>query len=192
MSANDPKPSSEAAPEVSPKRITNMAWGFTQPLILEAAVRTKVYDALDAGPKTLGELATATGASLRGLRAISNALVGLNLPRREGDRYSLTEESAAFLVSTKRSYQGGLFRHISRQLVPAWLPLEQIVRAGKPERAVNQEEAGAEFFAEFVEDILPMSYAAAQALADALAEELHPPAGADHVRVLDIASGSGV
>ena len=82
-------------------------------MILEAAVRTKVFDALDSGPKTLDELSAATKTSPRGLRAIFNALVGLDLLRRHGDRYGLTDESAAFLVSTKPSFQGGIYRHIS-------------------------------------------------------------------------------
>ena len=43
-----------------------------------------------------------------------------------------------------------------------------------------------------MEDILPMSYRAAQVLADTLADQLKPAAGSDIVKVLDIASGSGV
>ncbi len=126
------------------------------------------------------------------LGAILGVLVGIELLRRDGDRYGLTEESAAFLVSTKPAFQGGLYRHISTQLVPTWLKLEQTVRTGKPERAANQQEHGAEFFGQFVEDILPMSYAAAQVLADTLADELRPAGGSGQVKVLDIAAGSGV
>src|SRR4029079_12809862 len=96
-------------------------------------------------------------------------------------------ETAAFLVSTKPSFQGGIFKHVSTQLVPKWLTLDEIVRTGKPWRAVNEIE-GAEFFEQFVEDIFPMSYAATQVLADAL--KLKDAKGP--VRVLDIASGSGV
>jgi SAM-dependent methyltransferase len=176
----------------SPKRINEIAWGFAPPLILEAAIRNKVFDLLEPRPMTLEDLASATGASARGLRAICDALVGLGFLRRETNRYALTDESSAFLVSTKSTFQGGIFRHLSRQLLPGWLSIESIVRAGKPDRAVNQEAQGAEFFAEFVEDILPMSFPAAQALANALAEKLQPAAGTDRVDVLDIASGSGV
>jgi 3-hydroxy-5-methyl-1-naphthoate 3-O-methyltransferase len=177
---------------LSPQRISEMAWGFAPPLILEAAIRNKVFDVLDSGPKTVDELSLATKASPRGLRAILNALVGFDLLTRDGDRYALTEESAAFLVSTKPSFQGGIYRHMSMQLIPAWLKLDQVVRTGKPDQAVNQQGVGAEFFEQLVEDILPMSYRAAQALADTLADDLKPAAGADTVSVLDIASGSGV
>jgi SAM-dependent methyltransferase len=176
----------------SPQRIMEMAWGFAPPLILEAAVRTHVFDVLDAGPKTLDELATATGTSTRGLRAIANALVGFDFLRRDGDRYALTDESAAFLVSSKPAFQGGFYRHITRQILPGWLNLEQVVRTGTPALAVNQEGCGAEFFERFVEDIMPLSFKAAQFLADAQAEHLQPSASAPIVKVLDIASGSGV
>jgi 3-hydroxy-5-methyl-1-naphthoate 3-O-methyltransferase len=192
MSASEASHQSGQPRPLSPERISAMAWGFSAPLILEAAVRTQVFDVLDSGPKTLNELSAATKTSHRGLRAILNALAGFDLLRRDGDRYGLTDESAAFLVSSKPSFQGGIFRHISKHLMPAWLDLEQVVRTGKPDHAVNQEGFGAEFFEQFVEDILPMSYKAAEVLANTLGDQLKPAAGAEAVKVLDIASGSGV
>src|SRR6185312_1727443 len=96
-------------------------------------------------------------------------------------------ESAAFLVSTKPGFQGGFIRHCSEQLIPKWLHLNEIVAIGKPATSVNQETAGSEFFQQFVNDIFPMSYPAAQTLAQNL--NLN---GARDIRVLDLAAGSGV
>jgi ubiquinone/menaquinone biosynthesis C-methylase UbiE len=173
---------------VTPERITQFAWGYVPTFVLEAAIHHRVFDVLDAGPKTLKETATATGASERGLRAIMNALVGLNFLAKTDGRYSLAPESAAFLVSTKPGFQGGILKHTSQQLVPKWLHLNEIVSAGKPAAAVNQEGAGSEFFQNFVVDIFPMSYPAAQVLAKHLAlDKTGSP-----VRVLDLAAGSGV
>src|SRR5205085_7628040 len=107
---------------------------------------------------------------------------------KDDERYSLTPESAAFLVSSKPSFAGAILKHISRQLIPKWLELTEVVRIGGPTCAINQETEGAAFFAEFVEDIFPMSYPAAQALA----KELKLSASTSPVGVLDIASGSGV
>lgn len=83
---------------------------------------------------------------------------------------------------------GGIFRHMSAQLLPNWLQLSEIVGSGKPATTVNVAAEGAPFFAEFVEDILPMSYPSARMLADTLnlAQATGP------VSVLDLASGSGV
>jgi SAM-dependent methyltransferase len=173
---------------VTPDRISQFAWGYIPTFALEAAVRHRVFDVLDSGPKTLQETAAATGASERGLRAIMNILVGLNFLAKSGDRYSLTPESETFLVSTKPSFFGGILKHTSQQLIPKWLEINEIVATGKPSVAVNEQSAGSDFFQKFVIDIFPMSYPSAQALAKHLA---HGNAAAP-VRVLDLAAGSGV
>jgi ubiquinone/menaquinone biosynthesis C-methylase UbiE len=133
-------------------------------------------------------LSRESGASVRGLRAIANALVAFQLLAKDGSRYSLAPESAKFLVSSKPSFQGGLFRHMSRHLIAKWLQLEQVVATGKPVQAVNEAQTGQPFFEQLVEDIFPMSYAAAQALGDAL----HVKDATKPMRVLDLAAGSGV
>jgi len=174
------------APPVTPERIMQFAWGYVPPLVLEAAIKNRVFDTLDAGPKTIQEVQAATGASERGLTAIMNVLVGLDfLSRDEQGRYSLAPESAAFLVSTKPAFQGGLISHCSQHLIPKWLHLNDIVMTGKPVEAVNQETTGAEFFQKFVTDLFPMNYAAAQTLTKHLAVS-------GPVQVLDLAAGSGV
>ena len=179
---------SAAGPSVSPERIFQMTWGYAAPLILEAAVHHHVFDVLDSGPKTLQAVSHATGASERGLAAVMNVLVGLEFLAKDGDQYALTPESAAFLVSTKPGFQGGLLKHISQQLLPAWLHINEIVATGAPGAAVNQQRKGAEFFAQFVNDIFPMSYPAAQELAQYLRLDLM----SGPVSVLDLAAGSGV
>jgi len=117
-----------------------------------------------------------------------NALVGLNFLAKDGERYALTPESDAFLVSTKPSFQGGILKHASAQLIPKWLRLNEVVQSGKPTAAVNQEGAGSDFFQQFVVDIFPTSYPSAQVLAKDLALNN----SATPVRVLDLAAGSGV
>jgi ubiquinone/menaquinone biosynthesis C-methylase UbiE len=175
------------SPTITPQRIMEMTWGFAPPLILEAAMRNHVFDVLDKGPCTLEELAKKTETSPRGLRAICNALVGLNLLTSDGTRYSLAPESAAFLVSTKPAFQGGLLHHISRQLIASWMNLADIVKTGTPPKRVDVQGEGAAFFVDLVEDIFNMSAGAAMAFADSVADRLSKPN-----RVLDIAAGSGV
>jgi len=180
--------STPATAPVTPERILQMAWGYAPPLVLEAAIRHHVFDVLDAGPKSLAELAEATGASERGLAAICNVLVGLDFLRKTPEgAYTLAPESAAFLVSGKPRFQGGLIRHTSEQLLPNWLKLNSVVATGKPVESVNQQGPGSEFFTEFVNDILPLSFHVAQELAAHL-----NLAAAGPVSVLDLAAGSGV
>jgi SAM-dependent methyltransferase len=172
----------------TPERLMQIAWSFAPPLIIEAALQHGVFDRLDQGARSVVELAAETGTSVRGLTAILNVLVGLQLLERDGDRYTLTSESAAFLVASRSGYHGMFFQHISDQLLPRWLELNEIVRTGQPVSHVNQEEEGAQFFAEFVEALFPISLSAA----NALGEHLGIPAAAAPISVLDIGAGSGV
>lgn len=170
---------------VTPERIYQFAFAYAPPLILEAAILHHVFDVLDNGPKSLSEIGLLTGASERGLSAILNVLVGLEFLAKDAKgNYSLTPESATFLVSTKPEFQGGLIRHTSEHLLPKWLGLNEVVATGKPVAAVNRQGTGSEFFEKFVTDIFPMSYHVAQELARHL--ELNAAS------VLDLAAGSGV
>lgn len=125
---------------------------------------------------------------MRGVTAVCNALVGLRLLARKRDRYTLTPESAAFLVSSSPAFHGAFFRHVSTQLIPKWLALDKAVRTGQSVATVNSEKWGAVFFAEFVEAIFPLSYSAAKALG----RHLGIPTAKKPVNVLDLAAGSGV
>jgi 3-hydroxy-5-methyl-1-naphthoate 3-O-methyltransferase len=174
---------------VNPQRIMQFAWGYAAPLIIETAIRHNVFDLLSTGAKSADEIARASQTSPRGIRMILNALNAFQFVAKDHQgKYSLTPESDAFLVSTKPSFQGALFKHLSGDFIPKWLKLTEIVKSGKPAMEVNDQSPGAKFFEQLVVDIFPMSYPAAQALADhlKLASSTKP------VKVLDIASGSGV
>jgi len=177
-----------STPAVTPERIMQFAWGYVPTLAIEAAIHHGIFDALASAPKTLSQVAAATGASPRGVGATMNVLVGLGLLARAGETYTLTPESQAFLVSASPAFQGGLFKHTSQHLLPKWLGLNQVVATGKPAHAVNAEGDGTAFFQAFVHDIFPLSYPAAQVLAAHLALGQRP----GPIRVLDLAAGSGV
>jgi SAM-dependent methyltransferase len=164
------------------------AWGYAPGLIIEAAVRHGFFDLLDRGPLKAEEVVSQSGASLRGARAILEALVGFQLLERRRGRFALAPESAAFLVASRPAYHGGFFKHISRQLLPNWLQLSEAVRTGLPATKANQHETGAKFFAEFVESLFPLSFPAATALG----EHLKIGKAKQPLSVLDIGAGSGV
>jgi predicted O-methyltransferase YrrM len=177
---NEPK-------SLTPERILQLAWGFAPTLIIQAAVQHRLFDHLAESPRTLAELASATGASARGLKAILNALVGLQLLSRSGDRYQLEPESAAFLVSTKPAYHGGFFKHMSH-LLERWLELKDVVQTGRPISHQKESSEAPEFFAGFVESLFPLAYAAAQKLG----QHLQLAGAKSPLSVLDIGAGSGV
>ena len=174
---------------LNPEKVLQFSFAYAPPLMIEAAVKHGLFDALADGPKSADDLAAATKTSVRGVRILLNGLVGLGLlTHPKPAHYQLTPEADAFLVKGRPAYMGGFFRHTSSQLIPKWLNLTEIVRTGKPAAAVNAEGEGAAFFEQFVEDIFPLSRRAAMGLAD----HLNLPAATSPVSVLDLASGSGV
>jgi precorrin-6B methylase 2 len=180
---------SQPAPaQVTPERLMQLAWGYAPPLAIEAGIRLGIFDAFDGGSKTLDQIVSATKCSPRGVSTLANLLVGLGFLSKSSNAYSLTSESEAFLVSTSPRFQGGLFKHMSRQLMPKWLELTEIVRTGKPAKDVSGQSDGVAFFEQFVEDIFPMSYPSAWVLA----ESLKLANSSRTVSVLDLATGSGV
>ncbi len=175
--------------QATPERLMQFGFAYAPPLIIGAAVSNKVFDSLAGGAKTVAQLSKETGAPARGLRAIMNALVGLELLKKDRrERYSLTPESTAFLLSDKPSTQAGFFGTILPQLISRWLRLTDVVRDGQPAVAVNQETEGTEFFSQLVENIIPMSYPSAQALGD----HLKVSKAKNDIRILDLAAGSGI
>src|SRR5216684_765952 len=174
--------------QVTPERLMQFGFAYAPPLIIGAAVSNKVFDSLANGAKTVEQISKETGASVRGLRAIMNALVGLELLKKSGDKYSLTPESEAFLLTNKPGSLAGFFPMNMRRLIPLWLKLDEIVRTGQPAEARNEERPGTGFFTELVENIIPMSYGAVQVLGD----RLKLSDKKETTRVLDLASGSGI
>jgi SAM-dependent methyltransferase len=174
---------------LTPERLQQLGFAYAPPLIISAAVNNKVFDTLESGAKTVEQLKKETSASARGLRAIMDALVGLELLKKDRQsKYSLTPESQAFLISDKPGALAGFFGSILPVLTSRWLRLTDIVRDGRPAVPVNQETEGTEFFSQLVETIIPMSYAGAQKLAD----HLKVATAKEQVRVIDLAAGSGI
>ena len=173
-----------------PGRLMQMSWSFAAPLLVEAGVRTGLFDLLEREPRTIEQTAATTGASKRGLAVLMYALAGLELLHRdEAGLFGLTPESSAFLVSSKpEANLGRIFSHISTELIPAWLDLVEVIRTGRPVTRRDDLPEKGTFFASFVESILPLGWPAASALA----EHLRIEETESEPSVLDIGAGSGV
>jgi ubiquinone/menaquinone biosynthesis C-methylase UbiE len=175
--------------QITPERLMELSFAYAPPLIISAGVNNKVFDSLEDGAKTPEQVAQQTGASARAVKILMNALVGLNLLKKNRQaKYSLSDESGAFLLSKKPGTHAGFFGTIAPQLISRWLGLSNIVREGRPAVTVNQETEGTEFFSQLVENIIPMSYPPAKKLGD----HLKLAKAKKEIRVLDLAAGSGI
>lgn len=173
-------------PPPTPERLTQYAFSFAPPLLLQTAVELQVFDFLDQSPLSLEEISSRTGASLRGLRALLNALVGFEfLVRNDDGRYALTSESEIFLVRDKPDYRGDFFTLIPRH-IQNWLKLKDAVQSGEPVRMGDSEREVPEFFRELVKPLFNINFAPATALASELKRTREVNS------VLDLGAGSGV
>ena len=172
----------------TPERIMQFAWGYAPAFIIDAAVRHGYFDALSLRHMTAAEIAAATETSERGAVAILEALLGIGLlaRNREG-RFVLTPESEQYLVSGKPSFLGAFFEHQTKQIMPCWRSLDEVVKTGRPAMEANDQSQGAEFFRAFVESLFALGFPAATTLARSLNYPVDAP-----LKVLDIAAGSGV
>jgi ubiquinone/menaquinone biosynthesis C-methylase UbiE len=113
-----------------------------------------------------------------------DAVVGFGLLRKQSGEYQLTPESETFLVKSSPFYFGPMVQ-ASKNLMSMFMEeLPNSVRTGKPAVAVEQEESGAQFFANLVEGLFAMNYPTGRFLADR--RLLGSPKD-----VLDVAVGSG-
>jgi ubiquinone/menaquinone biosynthesis C-methylase UbiE len=179
----------DAAPP--PDRIRQLAFGFAPAQTLASALELGVFIHVAEGRTTDEALQRVTGASPRGLGMLLNALVGLQLLTRQSDRgaarYGLTQEANAYLVAGRPDYFGDLVMGMARES-DRWKKLTDCVRTGMPVMRSDIPEEGSSVWEWLVDAIFPMHLAAAQHLAREL-RRLHPR---DPLRLLDVATGSGV
>ena len=109
-------------------------WSFWSSRTILTANNFRVFDHLGEG-KTAGELATLLKVDHRGIEILMNALCGLGLAEKNGERYVNTTLATKYLVSGSPWHQGDMVRHYDI-LWHNWSALDEIVRTGKPARRV--------------------------------------------------------
>lgn len=169
----------------NPAILMQLAFAFTQTKILHSAVELDLFTLLDEGVNTAAEIAQAAKANERGVRMLLNALTGLKVIDKSGERYTLTDAARTFLSKKSPAYMGDWVLHME-QLNEPWDHLTEIVRTGKPARNVTSEKHGAEFFSKFVGSLYVMGKPGADAAARSIVENRRG------LKVLDIGAGSGV
>jgi hypothetical protein len=169
--------------KLSPMPLMELAWSFSRTEILKAALDLDIFTQIDDGKQTASDVASAIGADERGVRIVLNALAGLDLVDKDGDRYSLPEMSRTFLSANSRAYLGHALRNVEL-LKPTWAQLTEVVRTGKPVRQVESDDG--DFFSKLVSGLFDLNKTGAEYAARRMV-------GARRgLRVLDIGAGSGV
>lgn len=153
-------------------------------VVVRAAVRLKLFDYLDAGPRPAAVLAAESGAAEPILARLLRALAGMGLLNRAGDdAWENSPLASRTLVTGKPAYQGNIILHNSRPgYFRNWLRLAE--RLGLDPEA-HEEEDAAEAHAQFIRG---MANTADGGQADALLGAIDL---SGRRRLLDVGGASG-
>jgi predicted nicotinamide N-methyase len=173
----------------SPELFFRTLWAYQQTAVLRAAIDLDVFSAIAAGAATAEEIGAAVEASPRGTRMLCDYLAMLGFLVKADGRYSLTQDSAVFLVRHSPAYLGGTLEFLmSDEIVRNQERLAAAVRRGgvasDEGNTVSEENP---VWEKFARAMVPMMGPAGQAIAEVL-----KVADAGPQRVLDIAAGHGM
>lgn len=111
--------------------LDEIAGGYRAAQILFTANRLNIFNTLGARKMSVEEIAAATGASLRGIRILCDALCALEILSKQGDHYSNSEISTACLLLDSKESKASMFHHGAR-LYEKWGRLFDAVQTGTP------------------------------------------------------------
>lgn len=154
---------------------------------LKAAIDLDLFSEIARGSEGADAIAHAVKASSRGVRILCDYLVISGFLYKNGQVYELTPESAMFLDKSSPAYFGSVATFLLNPAVLApYLNLIDVVRSGTTtlpdEGTVSHDNP---IWVDFAKQMAPMMFPAAQRIAEMVA-------GAEELKVLDIAAGHGL
>lgn len=180
-------PTSSTRP--SPERIFSVLTAYQQSAALKAGIDLDIFTAIAEGADTFATLAGKIGAAERGVRILCDYLTIQGFLAKEGDRYSLTPESAVFLNRHSPACLGSMAEFLTD---PGhknnFEALAEAVRKGRtPGNTGDNTKPNDELWVKFARSMAPLTVTAAEFIAG-----LTRAADAEPWKVLDIAAGHGM
>jgi len=180
------------APEpanVTPERIFETLNAYHKTAALKAAIELDVFSAIADGATTDAAIAKRCQASKRGIRILCDYLTINGFLLKNGQEYSLADDSAAFLNRRSPAYMGAAANFLALpEMINLYQDLTAIVRAGtspKGEQSTNEPDSSK--WVEFARSMSNLQ----RMTAVAVAETLCASAG-EKWKVLDVAAGHGM
>ena len=176
-----------AAP--SPLLFLDTVNGLQRAAIVKAAVELEVFTAIHEGHRTPEALAKRCGAATRGLRILCDCLAAMGFVRKSGMQYTLTPDSAEFLVQSSPEYLGDITRFLlSDGFKRAFDNFTDAVRHGGvaySEKGNTADESPA--WVDFARAMMNLQRRPAEDMAQIIERPANAP-----LRVLDVAAGHGM
>jgi precorrin-6B methylase 2 len=175
--------------ELSPTLFFNTVNAYQRTGVIKAAVELEVFTAISEGMDTATSLAARCATSERGMRILCDYLTVHGFLAKSEGRYSLTPDSAMFLVKSSPEYLGSILQFmLSPMLEEGFKDVASAVRQGGtviPQGGSLAPEHP--MWVKFARSMAPMMAMPAQLLAQMLDLDASKP-----LKVLDIAAGHGL
>ncbi len=173
----------------SPDLFFDTLFAYQRSALIKAAIELDVFTKIAEGNPTAEKIASACGASARGIRIICDCLTVCGFLTKTENEYALTESTEVFLSKHSPAYMGTTAAFLmTPELMEGFSSLAQAVRTGSTaiseEGTVSPENP---VWVEFARGMMPMMMPASQMMADKLGFE-----PAKSFRVLDIAASHGI
>ncbi len=180
------------APEpanVTPERIFETLNAYHKTAALKAAIELDVFSAIADGATMHVSIAKRCQSSERGIRILCDYLTINGLLHKNGQEYSLADDSAVFLNRRSPAYMGAAANFLALpEMINLYQDLTAIVRAGtslKGEQSTAEPDSSK--WVEFARSMSNLQ----RMTAVAVAESLCASAG-EKWKVLDVAAGHGM
>ncbi len=168
--------------------VIDAAYAYQRTAALVAAVKLDIFTTIGSGMITAEELASRTAASTRGLRILCDFLTVIDLLKKNGSRYSLTQNAKIFLDGSSPFAMGSIVDFVA---APEMLELffrdpTSYVRRGGSD-GLSNIAPNHPVWIRFARAMAPLAAATAKRVASYVAALPDPPN-----TVLDIAAGHGL
>jgi ubiquinone/menaquinone biosynthesis C-methylase UbiE len=180
------------APEpanVTPERIFETLNAYQKTAALKTAIELDIFSAIADGATTHESIAKHCQCSERGIRILCDYLAINGFLIKNGQEYSLADDSAVFLNRRSPAYMGGAANFLALpEMMNLYQDLTAIVRAGaslKGEQSTAEPDSSK--WVEFARSMSNLQ----RMTAVAVAETLSASAG-EKWKVLDVAAGHGM
>ncbi len=178
----------ENAP-LTPQPIFEIMTAFQRSAAMKAALELELFTKIAEGNKTAATIASACGASERGIRILCDTMTVMGFLLKQGNEYELNELSGAFLNRQSPAYLGGGIDFLmSEKQMKGFNDLTAAVIKGgsivTEEGALDPESP---MWVKFARGMMGLMFPSAQFLAESLGSE-----PARKFKVLDIAAGHGI
>ncbi len=174
---------------VTPERIFETLNAYQKTAALKTAIELDIFSAIADGATTRAAIAKRCQASERGIRILCDYLTINGFLLKNGQEYSLADDSAVFLNRRSPAYMGAAANFLALpEMINLYQDLTAIVRAGTSLK--GEQSTAAPDSSKWVEFARSMSNLQ-RMTAVAVAETLCASAG-EKWKVLDVAAGHGM